>query len=110
MPRHFYAKVRDNRKHPICGLWRRNGRFYARLSVPDERGKKIVRWMPMTATTTAEATAELRRLQTEREDNQLRVLGRKPILSDYIGTYLERLSVSDKRPRTVKKERGCLAR
>jgi len=25
--RYSYQKVRDNRKHPIRGLWRRNGKF-----------------------------------------------------------------------------------
>ena len=30
-----FAKVLDGRKQPIRGLWIRNGRYYARLSVED---------------------------------------------------------------------------
>ena len=31
--RYSYQKVVDNRKHPVRGLWRRNGKYYARLTV-----------------------------------------------------------------------------
>jgi hypothetical protein len=30
--RYKYTKVLDNRKHPIRGLWRRDGNFLARIS------------------------------------------------------------------------------
>jgi hypothetical protein len=45
IPRHLtYQKVRDGRKQPIRGLWVRNGRFYARLTVEDPNmGEKSVR-------------------------------------------------------------------
>ena len=33
--RYRYTKVLDNRKHSIRGLWRRNGKFVARLTVED---------------------------------------------------------------------------
>ncbi len=31
-----YLKVFDERKHPIRGLWVRNGRYYAQLTIEDE--------------------------------------------------------------------------
>jgi hypothetical protein len=37
--RHKYTKVLDNRKHPIRGPWRRNGSFYARITVEDDCGR-----------------------------------------------------------------------
>lgn len=38
--RYSYQKVRDNRKHPIRGLWRRTGKFYARLTIEEADGRK----------------------------------------------------------------------
>ncbi len=35
--RYKYTKVLDNRKHPIRGLWKRNGDFVARITVEDGR-------------------------------------------------------------------------
>ena len=32
---HSFAKVLDGRKHPVRGLWVRNGRFYAQLAIED---------------------------------------------------------------------------
>ena len=43
-----FAKVVDGRKQPIRGLWVRNGRYYARLSVADgNTGLKAVRRVPL---------------------------------------------------------------
>jgi hypothetical protein len=38
--------VVDNRKHAIRGLWRRNGKFVARITVEDDAGRKQVKWCP----------------------------------------------------------------
>ena len=38
--RYRYAKVLDNRKHAIRGLWKRNGKFLARITVEDDTGRK----------------------------------------------------------------------
>ena len=35
-----YTKALDNRKHPIHGLWRRNGQFYARIVIENAEGQK----------------------------------------------------------------------
>ena len=50
-----YTKVRDSRKHPIRGLWRRNGKFVARLTVEDDAGRKATKWVPLEAHTVAAA-------------------------------------------------------
>ncbi|MBI4659881.1 MAG: hypothetical protein HY735_13655, partial [Verrucomicrobia bacterium] len=85
----LYQKVRDARKRPIRGLWVRNGRFYARLSVQDPTsGQKKVRRVPLEGVeTVAQAQAELRRLLTLREENQLPGLKRTPKFCDYVGEY-----------------------
>jgi integrase len=108
--RYPYTKVLDARKQPIRGLWQRNGQFVARLAVEDDVGQKRNRWVPLeNASTVSEARAEFHRLLVERRDNRLRHIGQTPKLVDYLrDTYLPRLEVSGKRPRTIEKERGCL--
>src|SRR5213594_1242665 len=82
--RHRYTKVLDNRKHPVRGLWKRNGSFLARLTVEENDGKRAVKWAPLKATTAAEAITELKALHTERSENRLRCIGRTPKLSEAI--------------------------
>jgi len=45
----FFERVLDGRKQPIRGLWRRGGKFYARLTVQDESGNKLEKRIPLTA-------------------------------------------------------------
>jgi hypothetical protein len=80
-----YQKVLDGRKRPIRGLWPRNGKFYARLSVEDPgTGRKQVRRVLLPgANSAAQAQAELRRLLTKRDDNALPVLKLTPKFSTY---------------------------
>ena len=48
-----YQKVLDARKHPVRGLWQRNGRYYSRLAVADPAtGTKEVRRAPLESATT----------------------------------------------------------
>ena len=43
-----YQKVHDERKRPIRGLWVRNGRYYAQMTLEDEHtGRKQVRRVPL---------------------------------------------------------------
>jgi hypothetical protein len=43
-----YQRVRDERKRPIRGLWIRNDRYYAQLTLEDENtGQKKVRRVPL---------------------------------------------------------------
>lgn len=105
--RYSYQKVTDNRKHPIRGLWRRNGKFYARLSVEEEDGSTKMRWVPLAAKTVAQAQAEFRTLLVERQHNDLRQLGRSPKFTDYLNqTYLPLLDSSGKRPATIVTEKS----
>ena len=63
----------DGRKRPIRGLWQRNQKFYARISVEDPgTGRKQVRRVPLAAATAAQAQADLRRLVTKREKTRCR--------------------------------------
>jgi hypothetical protein len=40
-----YHKVLDGRKHPIRGLWKRNGHYYARLNFTDPwQLRNLARW------------------------------------------------------------------
>jgi integrase len=107
-----YQKVFDLRKRPVRGLWQRNGRFYARLAVEDhETGKKTVRRVPLSVDSVAQAQAELRRLQTKRENNALPILKQTPKFSEYVDkSYLAFYeAVKDaKRPRTLETEKGHL--
>jgi hypothetical protein len=82
--RHKYSKVLDNRKHPIRGLWRRNGSFYARLTLEDDCGRKSVKRVPLEqAATASDAKDELGKLLVERDENRLRPIGLSPLFSDY---------------------------
>ncbi len=104
-----YQKVVDGRKRPIRGLWQRNGRFYARLSIEDiQTGRKTVRRVPLVGVSTvAEATAALRKLETQRAESNLPVIRRTPKFEDYAKQYLAYYeTVKDaKRPKTLQTER-----
>src|SRR6185369_8906172 len=82
--RYRYTKVLDNRKHAIRGLWRRNGKFVARITVEDDAGHKAVKWVPLLAETAAEAQEEFRTLLVERGEDRLRHIGRCPKFSGYV--------------------------
>ncbi|MHC1767935.1 MAG: tyrosine-type recombinase/integrase [Verrucomicrobiia bacterium] len=104
--RYQYTKVLDNRKHPIRGLWRRGGKFLARITVEDDAGKKEVKWVPLKATTPGAAQDEFRTVLVERKENRLRHIGRCPTLADYWETtYLPALLLSGKKPDTVTTEK-----
>ena len=114
-----FAKVLDGRKQPIRALWERNGRYYAQLKIENPiTGLKKTRRVPLNDTdgnpvqTVAQAVAELKRLQTQRADNQLPVLQRTPKFSDYASRYIEFISSGQgtKKPGTIQKEKAILAR
>ena len=47
-----YSKVMDKRKRPIRGLWERNGRYYAQLTIEDQvTSIKQVKRVPMEGVT-----------------------------------------------------------
>ena len=48
-----YKKVLDQRKRPIRGLWQRNGRYYAQMTIEDkETGLKQVKRVPLDGAAT----------------------------------------------------------
>ena len=107
-----YQKVLDGRKRPVRGLWLRGSRYYARMSVADfNTGRKTVRRVPLEgADSVAQAVAQMRRLLTHREDDDLPVLKRTPKFSEYADQYLNYFkTVKDaKRPKTLQTESGHL--
>jgi integrase len=110
---HFkFRKVLDGRKSPIRGLWERNGRFYARLSVEDDDGVTRTRWVPLEGAETApQAQEKQKALQVDRERGALPVLKQTPKLADYaLKRYFPHFEVvtDAKRPATLAKERGAL--
>ncbi len=108
--RYSYTKVLDNSKRPVRGLWKRNGRFVARLAVEDAAGRKVTRWITLEAATMAKATEEMRTIHVERKENRMRHVGMTPKLADYVTTHLEKLQTSGLRPATVSKSRTNLRR
>src|SRR6266516_976979 len=91
--RYKYTKVLDNRKHAIRGLWRRNGKFVARITVEDEAGRKSVKWKPLDADKAAAAQDQFRTVLVERSEDRLRHVGRCPKFSAYVEqTYENRLA------------------
>jgi hypothetical protein len=99
-----YHKVCDNRKREVRGLWKRNDRFYARMTVEDHQtGRKAVRWIPLGKhiTTSPQAIEELKALQIGRLDGNLRPIGQTPTFDAYVTAYDQRLEHSGKKPRTM---------
>jgi len=103
-----YRKVLDSRKRRIRGMWQRQGRYFANLTIADDLGRKTARMIPLNGATLDEAKADYARLQTERADDRLRPLGLTPTLADYIDVHTQRLAVSGKRTSSVQKETAYL--
>ena len=84
-------RVVDQRKRPIRGLWRRNDRYYAQLTVEGANtGVKRVKRVPLEeAKTDAQAVAKLQELLTQRRKGSLPVLKRTPKFTDYAQTYFD---------------------
>jgi len=62
-----YQKVRDERKHPIRGLWVRNGGYYAQVTLEDPHtAAKSVRRVPLRRPPPAQAKAALEEMLVHR--------------------------------------------
>src|ERR1035437_10273998 len=112
-----FLKVLDGRRQPIRGLWIRGTRYYAQLRVENPiTGVKKTRRVPLVdkdggpVQTVAQAVAELKRLQTQRADNALPVLGRMPVFADYAKRYLDFIASGQgaNKPATVEAMRAKL--
>jgi hypothetical protein len=86
-----YQKVRDERKRPIRGLWLRNGRYYAQITLEEPKtGVKQVRRVPLeNAGTPAQAKAALEELLVRRRRGQTIVQRRAPKFAEFAEEYLE---------------------
>lgn len=115
IPRHLrYQPVRDGRKQKIRGLWVRNGKYYAQMTVKDPNtGKKKVTKIPLATTengiprpvaTAAEAVAAQEKLKVQRRENSLPVLGQMPKFCDYADEYLTSSVTLNKGAETIKTE------
>ncbi len=82
--------MHDERKRPIRGLWVRNGRYYAQLTVEDEHtGQKQVRRVPLEgAATAAQANQKLQELRVNCRKGKLPVLKLTPKFSDFADAYM----------------------
>jgi len=104
-----YTKVFDQRKRAIRGLWQRNGRYYAQITVEDSNtGIKRVKRVPLEgASTNAQAVAKFQELLTQRRKGALPVLKRTPKFADYAEQYFNYYEqVKDaKRESTLETER-----
>lgn len=106
-----YCKVFDSCKRRVRGLWQRNGRFFANLTVADDLGRKTSRWVPLNGATLDAAKTDHSRLLVERDDDRLRPTGLAPTLADYItSVYTKQLDTSGKRLASVEKEKAYLRR
>ena len=108
-PKKFtFQKVKDNRGREIRGLWVRNGRYYARLSVVNPKtGIKAVSRIPLEeATTVAQAKIALEELKKERRDDNLRPIGQSPYLEEFVETYFS--MIQGKKSGTIRRERGSM--
>lgn len=113
-----FIKVRDGRKHSIRGLWKRNDRFYAQLTVFDPvAGKHRVQRIPLMdkqgepVGSVAQAVAVMEGLRTKRRDTGLDVqIRRAPGFNDYADRYLDAISagIGAKKHRVVIGERAIL--
>ena len=100
-----FAKVLDGRKQPIRGLWERNGRYYAQLTVENPiNGEKKVRRVSLKAAdgkpaeTVPQALSEMKRLHVKREDRELPMLVRTPKFAEYALRYLDFISACEPAP------------
>src|SRR5580658_2199374 len=107
-----YSKVLDQRKRAVRGLWERNGRYYAQITVEDPNtGIKKVKRVPLEgAVTSAQAVAKFQDLLSQRRKGALPVLKRTPKFADYAEqyfTYYEQVKDA-KRESTLNKERSAI--
>ncbi len=108
--RYTFSAARDSRNRKVPGLSVRNGRYYACLWVEGPGGKKTARRFPLEASNITEAKEQLEIKRNDRREDKLPTSGRKPMLADYIETYLESATRQKRRQNTRDKDRAALLR
>ena len=107
----------DGRKQPVRGLWQRNGRYYAQISIEDfATGLKRVRRVPLVNSkgnaveSVAQAVAQLNALRIHRAADTLPKQGRTPTFTAYADAYLAQIKAGkEKKSSTIEKEEGIIA-
>jgi integrase len=100
-----YLKVFDSRKRRVRGMWERGGKYFANMTLTDELGNKLTRWMPLEGGSSDLARSHYRKLLVQRQEEQLLPVSLSPKLREfYQSTHLPLLRGSGKRPATIKKE------
>jgi integrase len=109
-----YQRVFDERKRPVRGLWVRNGRFYAQITIEDPHtSAKQVRRVPLDkAQTSAQAREQMHELMVDRRKGMLPVLKRTPKFGEFADQYVEfhEAAKDTKRASTLKTEGYALDR
>ena len=100
-----YLKVFDSRKRRVRGMWERGGKYFANMTLTDELGNKLTRWMPLEGGSIDLARSHYRKLLVQRQDEQLLPVSLSPKLKAfYTSTHLPLLEASGKREASIKKE------
>jgi len=103
-----YRKVLDSRQATRTGMWQRQGRYFANLTVADDLGRKTARMVPLNGATLDEAKADYARLQTSVPTTGCAPWGsRRPSLTTSKFT-LNASQFRGKRPSSVQKETAYL--
>jgi hypothetical protein len=105
-----FSAARDSRNRKVPGLSVRNGLFHACLWVEGPGGKKTACRFPLEASNITEAKEQLEIKRSDRCKDKLPTSGRKPMLADYIETYLESATRQKRRQNTRDKDRAALLR
>jgi integrase len=103
-----FKRVKDARGHEVRGLWKRGARYYALMRVADASGRSRPVRVPLAATTTAAAVAELQDKLAERRKGTLKVVTHAPKLADAIAAYKQSAEFLGKRDGTRVAENGYL--
>ncbi|MCU0772264.1 MAG: phage integrase N-terminal SAM-like domain-containing protein, partial [Verrucomicrobia bacterium] len=107
--RQNYTRV-EHKGKPVRGLWKRGVRFYGRLTLEDEQGRKVVSWVDLECSTVPQAIANLAEKKVDRAKHRLKAKPQAPKLADYIATYRDRLELTGKKPDTITTESSHLSR
>ena len=83
-----FHRVLDTRGKPVANLWKRNGRFYAQLTVT-EGGRLKNTKRTIRSTSLAAAKAEVEELKVKRRQNQLAPVVKMPRLLAFCDDYMQ---------------------
>ena len=101
-----FHRVLDTRGKPVANLWKRNGRFYAQLTVT-EGGRLKNTKRPIQSTSLAAAKAEVEELKVKRRQNQFAPVVKMPRLLAFCDDYMQhQRQIQRKKASSLRSERG----